>query len=130
MAAIVLGWSPLVPVAVALVGGTYAVELAIDDAPLDVSVPVIALSLLFAAELAYWSLDERDGAKGEPGDDLRRSAYVAGLGLAALLVAAVVLALVDAVRARGLGVDVAGAAAASLALLAVVLFARGRGPAG
>ena len=60
--AVVLGWSPLVPVAVALVGGTYAVELAIDDAPLDVSVPVIALGLLLAAELAYWSLDERSRA--------------------------------------------------------------------
>jgi hypothetical protein len=124
-----VGVPGLVPVPFLLVGGVYAAQLVADDAPLDAAAPAFAAGLVVGVELAYWSLDERDGAKGEPGDDLRRSAYVAGLGIAALLVAAVVLALVDAVRARGLGVDVAGAAAASLALLAVVLFARGRGPA-
>ena len=48
--AVVLGWSPLVPVAVALVGGTYAVELAIDDARLvalgGVAAVVVAGGLL------------------------------------------------------------------------------------
>jgi hypothetical protein len=64
-----------------------------------------------------------------PGDDLRRLAYVAALGVGALLVAAVLLALADAIRARGLGVDVVGAVAAACALVAVVFFARGRGAA-
>lgn len=129
-AVLAVGAPALVPLPFLLVGGIYAAQLAVDDAPLDPAAPAFAAGLVVGAELAYWSLDERDGVKGRPGDDLRRAGYVAGLGVAALLVAAVVLALVDAVRARGLGVDVLGAAAAALALLAVVLFARGRGPAG
>ena len=124
MAAIVLGWSPLVPLAVALVGGTYAVELAIDDAPLDVSVPVIALSLLFAAELAYWSLDERCKATGDVGQGLRRAALVALGGVAAVVVAGGLLVLVDAVRARGLALDVLGALAAVAVLATLLLSSR------
>ena len=125
-AVLAVGLPTLVPAPFVVVGGLYAVQLVVDDAPLDPAAPAFAAGLVVGVELAYWSLDERDGARGEPGDDLRRSAYVAGLGVAALLVAAVVMALVDVVRARGLGVDVLGAVAASLALLAVVLFARGR----
>ena len=124
MAAIVLGWSPLVPLAVALVGGTYAVELAIDDAPLDVSVPVIALSLLFAAELAYWSLDERHRAPGDVGQGLRRAALVALGGVAAVVVAGGLLVLVDAVRTRGLALDVLGAVAAVAVLATLLLSSR------
>lgn len=124
MAAIVLGWSPLVPLAVALVGGTYAVELAIDDAPLDVSVPVIALSLLFAAELAYWSLDERCKATGDVGQGLRRAALVALGGVAAVVVAGGLLVLVDAVRTRGLALDVLGAVAAVAVLATLLLSSR------
>jgi len=124
VAAIVLGWSPLVPLAVALVGGTYAVELAIDDAPLDVSVPVIALSLLFAAELAYWSLDERCKATGDVGQGLRRAALVALGGVAAVVVAGGLLVLVDAVRTRGLALDVLGAVAAVAVLATLLLSSR------
>lgn len=124
MAAIVLGWSPLVPLAVALVGGTYAVELAIDDAPLDVSVPVIALSLLFAAELAYWSLDERHRAPGDVGQGLRRAALVALGGVAAVVVAGGLLVLVDEVRTRGLALDVLGAFAAVAVLATLLLSSR------
>src|SRR6185437_14146956 len=54
--------------------------------------------------------------------------YVAALGVGALVASALLLALADAIRARGLGIDVLGAVAAASALLAVVLFARGRGP--
>ena len=124
MAAIVLGWSPLVPLAVALVGGTYAVELAIDDAPLDVSVPVIALSLLFAAELAYWSLDERCKATGDVGQGLHRAALVALGGVAAVVVSGGLLVLVDAVRTRGLALDVLGAVAAVAVLATLLLSSR------
>jgi hypothetical protein len=127
---LVLGLSSFVPVPFLLVGGVYAVQLAVDDVPLDVAAPAFAAVLLVGVELAYWSLDARDRVRGEPGDDLRRLAYVAALGVGALLMSAVLLALVDAIRARGLGVDVLGAAAAALALLAVVAFARARGPAG
>ncbi len=109
--------------------GIYALQLAVDDAPLDVAAPAFAAGTLVAAELAYWSLDERERAKGERGDGLRRLALLAGLGVATLLVTALLLAAADALRTRGLGIDVVGATAAALALVAVVLFARGRGTA-
>jgi hypothetical protein len=125
-----LGLPSFVPVPFLVVGGVYAAQLAVDDVPLDAAAPAFAGGLLVGVELAYWSLDGQERVRGQPGDDLRRLAYVAALGVGALVVSAVLLALADAIRARGLSVDVVGAAAAALALLAVVVFARGRGPAG
>jgi hypothetical protein len=129
VAALVLGWSPLVPVAIVLVASTYAAQLAVDDAPLDAAAPLLAAGLLVVAELAYWSLEERAHVPGEAGAGLRHSAVVAALGATALLVALLVLLLVDAVRTTGLAIDVLGAAAAAAVLLAIVLFAaRGHVP--
>jgi hypothetical protein len=51
------------------------------------------------------------------------------LAVGALLVAAMLLALVDSVRTRGLAVDVLGAAAAAATLTAIALFARRQSPA-
>lgn len=130
VAALVLGWPSLVPVAVALAGGIYAFELGIDDAPLDVAAPAVAVGVLLAAELAYWSLDERERAAGDPGQGLRRAAFVALLGVGALLVAGVLLALVDDVRARGLALDLAGAVAAAAVLVTVLVTARRKPPQG
>jgi hypothetical protein len=124
----VLGVQWAVPIPFVVVAGIYVAQLAVDDAPLDVVAPAFAAGLVMAVELAYWSLDTRDRVRGMAGDDLRRVAYVAALGVGALVASAVLLALADAIRARGLGVDVVGAVAAACALLAVVLFARGRGP--
>jgi len=124
VAALVLGWSPLVSTSLVMLGGVYAAVLDVDEASLDGASPVFAAGLYVTAELGYWSLEEREGAKGEPGDGLRRLAFVAALGIGAFLVAAALLALVDAVRARGLAVDVVGAAAAAAVLLALVLVAR------
>jgi hypothetical protein len=123
VAALVLGWPSLVPVAVALAGGIYALELAIDDVPLDVAAPAVAVGLLLAAELAYWSLDERERAVGDPGQGLRRAAFVALLGVATLVVAGVLLALVDALRARGLALDLVGAVAAVAVFMTVLVAA-------
>jgi len=129
-AALVLGWAPLVPVSIVLAGSFYAVQLAIDDAPLDAATPVLAAGFLLTAELAYWSLEERQGVRVERGELLRRIAFVALLALAALVVAAVLLAVVDAVRVRGLAVDLVGTVAAAAVLFAVLLAARGHGARG
>jgi hypothetical protein len=129
-AALVLGLPSLVPVAVALAGVVYALELAIDDAPLDVAAPVVAAGLLLAAELAYWSLDERERAAGDPGQGLRRAAFVALLGLASLLVAGVLLGIVYDARARGLALDLVGALAAAAVLVTVLVTARREQPQG
>ena len=120
VAALVLGWPSLVPVAVAVAGGFYALELAIDHAPLDLTAPAVAVGLLLAAELAYWSLDERERIPGEAGEGLRRAGFVALLGLGAFLVGATVLALADAIGGGGLALDFLGAAAAVAALFAIV----------
>jgi hypothetical protein len=122
---IVLGWTPLVPAAAALAGGLYGVELAIADAPLDAAAPAVVAALLLCTELAYWSLEERTRWRGDAGDGLRRVAVVALLGVAAFLVAGLLLALVDAVRARGLALDLLGAAAAA-AVLGMVMLLAGR----
>ena len=123
-AASVRGWAVLSPVAAALAGGLYGVELAIADAPLDVAAPAVAAALLLTAELAYWSLEERRRWRGDPGDGVRRVALVALLGVGAFLVAAVMLALVDAVRARSLALDLVGAVAAATVLAVVLIVAR------
>jgi len=124
VAAIVQGWSPLVPAAVALVGGSYAVELAIEDAPLDVTAPLVAVGLLLAAELAYWSLDERSDTVGDPGESLRRAAFVAIGAAVALVVASALLALVDEIHSRGLALDLVGAIAAVGVVATVLASAR------
>ena len=65
--------------------------------------------------------------RGDAGDGLRHAAFVAALGVGALLVASLLLALVDAVSTRGLAVDLLGTAAAAAALFAVVFVARRHG---
>ena len=80
----------------------------------------VALLVLLAAELAYWSLDERERVPGEAGEGLRRAGFVALLGLGAFLVGATVLALADAIGGGGLALDFLGAAAAVAALFAIV----------
>lgn len=127
VAAVVLGWSPLVSAAIALAGGMYGIQLALDDAALDTSAPVIAAALVLVAELAHWSLEERERVPGDPGEGLRHASVVAMLAIGALLVGAMLLALVDAVRAESLALDVLGAIAAAAVLAAVVIAARARG---
>jgi hypothetical protein len=124
--AIVQGWPRLVATSLVLLGSAYALHLSVDDVSLDARAPLFAAGLLLTAELAFWSLEERDHVRGEPGDGFRRLGFVALLGLAALAVAATVLAAVDVARTGGLAVDLLGAGAAAAALLIVVLIARER----
>jgi hypothetical protein len=124
VAAIVLGWSSLIPVSLVFLGSVYAAHLAIDDAPLDAKAPLLAAGLYLTAELAYWSLDERAAARADPGEAMRRAGVVVALGLAALAAAAVVLAAADIARAQGLAIDLLGAAAAASVLLVVVFVTR------
>ena len=123
LAALVLGWPPLVPASLLLLGGLYGAQLAVDDAPLDTACALVAAGLYVTAELAYWSLEERENVRAEGGEGWRRLGLVASLGLAMVLAAGALLALVDALRTRGLTVDVLGAAAAA-AVLVFVLLAR------
>jgi hypothetical protein len=110
--------------------GIYAAQLAVDDEALDPGAALAAAGLLVTAELAYWSLEERDGVRAERGEALRRIGILAGMAVGAVLTALLLLALVDAVRTRGLAIDLVGAAAAAAALAAIVLLARRRAPVG
>jgi hypothetical protein len=122
--ALVLGWSPLVPVSLLLLGSAYSTHLAADDPALDVRAPLIAAGLLLTAELAYWSLEERDEIHAERGESLRHLGVVAALALGGLVAGGTLLAVADLARAEGLAIDLLGAVAAAGALLVVVLYAR------
>jgi len=122
--ALVLGWARLVPLALVLLGAAYALYLAVDDPPLDVSAPAFAAGLLVTAELAYWSIEEREKVQTEVGETLRRGAIVAAQGAAALVLCGALLTLADVARTRGLAVDLLGAAAAATALLWFARLAR------
>jgi hypothetical protein len=124
VAAIVLGWSPLVPVSIGLVGAAYALHLAADDPSLDAKAALLGAGLLLTAELAYWSLEERERVAAEPGESFRRLGLLLGIALAVLVAGIALLIVSDAIRTGGLAVDLVGAAAAAAALLVVVLFAR------
>jgi hypothetical protein len=126
VAALVLGWTPLLPASLVLLGGLYGAQLHIDNAALDGSASVFAAGLLVTAELGYWSLEEREHLQTEPGEALRHIAVVTALGIASLLVAEALLVLADAARASGLAFDLVGAAAAAAALFAIVVLARER----
>lgn len=124
LVAIVLGWPALLPASLGALGGFYGLQLAVDDASLDLAAPLVAVGLVVTAEFAYWSVEEMEPVEGEPGDGFRRLAYVAALALGTFVVTALLLALVDAVRTGGVAVDVLGAAAAAAVVLAIVLGAR------
>lgn len=124
LAGLVFGWLRLVPVSLVLVGSTYALYLAVDDAAVDSAAPAFAAGLFLAAELAYWSLEERDKVHTEAGEALRRVAIVAALAMGALVLGGGLLAVADAGRVQGLTVDLVGAISAGVALLSLAFFAR------
>lgn len=122
--ALVLGWSPLVPVALLLLASVYATHLGLDDPALDARAPFFGVGLLVCAWLAYWSLEERQRVPAEPGESLRHLGFVALVALVSVVLSSGLFALADVLRTRGLAVDVLGAVAAASALLVVVLAAR------
>jgi len=126
LAALVLGWAPLLPAALVVLGALYATQLRVDDTALDGSAAVFAAGLIVTAELGYWSLEERERIEADRGEPLRRLAFVALLGVGSLLVAAAGLALSAVVRACGIAVDFVGAAAAAAALVGIAVFARSK----
>jgi hypothetical protein len=131
VAGVVLSLPALVSASTISIGGLYGAELAIADAPLDVATPALAAGLLLAAELGYWSIEERGRWQGQAGDSLRRAALVALLAVGAALVAAVLMALVDVLRTSGLALDLVGATAAAAVLaIAALVFRQRDDPAG
>ncbi len=128
--ALVLGWTPLIPASLLLLGGLYGTQLAIDDAPLD---GVAALVRCGAPRDGGARVLVTRGARDDEvraGDGLRRAAFVSALALCAVVSAELLLVLVEGLRAGGLAVDLLGAVAAGAVLLLVVVIARRAGPRG
>ena len=129
--AVVLGKPEPLVVALALLGGAYAVILAIDEPPLDSRAAIVGALMLAVGELGYLSLGARSAVTDEAGTLARRIAGVMTLVLLALAAGATVLIVVDVFRTGGIVVEAVGVAAAATAVGLLVLAARGaRGGSG
>ncbi len=129
--AVVLGKPEPLVVALALLGGAYAVILAIDEPPLDGRAAIVGALMLAVGELGYLSLGARSAVTDEAGTLARRIAGVMTLALLALAAGATVLIVVDVFRTGGIVVEAVGVAAAAAAVGLLVLAARGaRGGSG
>ena len=111
----------VIPAAICVLAAPYVAELGFEIDGLDTRAPLLAGLLFVIAELAYWSLELRGALADEPGTYLRRSALLAALTVATIAAGTVVLAVVEGVEARGVAIDLLGAAAAvgAIALLAL-----------
>jgi len=114
-------FAPAIPLAVALLGVEYVALLGFEGEAIDLRAPLVAAALYSVAELGYWSLELHGPVADEPGTHLRRVTLLAGFLLATVALGVGLLALVEAVTARGAALDALGAAAAvgALALLAL-----------
>jgi hypothetical protein len=122
--AVALGRPEPLVAALLLLGGAYAVILAIDEPPLDGRSAIVGALLLAIGELGYLSLDARTAVTDEAGTLARRIAWVMILVLLVLAAGATVLIVVDVFRTGGLVVEGVGVAAAATAVGLLVLAAR------
>ena len=103
--AVVLGKPEPLVAALALLGGAYAVILAIDEPPLDGRSAIVGALMLAVGELGYLSLGARSAVTDEAGTLARRIAGVMTLALLALAAGATVLIVVDVFRTGGIVVE-------------------------
>jgi hypothetical protein len=116
--ALLTGRPAPIPFVVLLLGTIHAMP----PGATALATPLYGSALLLAAELAYWSLDERAPQRVEAGVARRRLLAVLGVAIAAIPSSALVLAASQAELARSPAFTAAGAAAlvACIALLAVL----------
>ena len=126
-AGVLLRAAAFLPWGLASCTGAYAAGLLASSAGIDLLSPLFAAGLLLAAELAYWSVEERTGR--ETIEVLaRRLGVVLLLALGTALVGSLLLAAAQARPVGGPAVLALGVAAAVgiLALLARLARAPGR----
>lgn len=116
--------SMVIPWAVALLGGEYALFLAIGEEGIDGLAPLYGVGLLLCAELSYWSIEPQS----ESDDNLaaRRLTLLGAAALASAFLGAVVLSSAAVGLGSGLGLEAVGVAAAVAALAVVARLARQR----
>jgi hypothetical protein len=117
-----LGRSAAVPLAIVALGVAYAATLEGDD--LDRRVPLYAAGLLVTAELGYWALQLRDGARDEAGMAVRRLIGLLIAAAAAVVAGSLLIAVAHVPLRGGLAVEAIGLAAAIGALAILLLAAR------
>jgi hypothetical protein len=104
-----------IPFALVLLGAIYAIP----EGERAIATPIYGSALLLAAELAYWSLDERVRQRVEAGVFTPRLLAILAVGAAAIPPSGLVLIAAEADVARSPATTAAGAAAvvACIALL-------------
>jgi hypothetical protein len=112
-------WSAALAAGVVFLGAEEALRLALGPGTVDTWTPAYAAGLLFAAELAWWSIEPRVAAWWEPGVVLWRIAAVVGMCAAAAVAAALIVLAAGAPLRGGLGIELVGVMAA-VAAAAVV----------
>jgi hypothetical protein len=113
-----VGWG------VASLGGGYALALVLSDRDLDPRAGFVAGGLFLVAELAFWSIEARDGPAEESAAARARLAGMLLLGLAGATIGTLLVAAGAAVPADLGLVQVAGVLGAVGAVLALALLAR------
>jgi hypothetical protein len=109
-----------IPFALVILGAIYAVP----DGDRAVPAPIYGSALLLAAELVYWSLDERVVARVLAGAVAPRLLAILAVSAAAVPASALVLVAADADVARSPAVTAAGAAAVVACLGLLTALAR------
>lgn len=106
-------------------GAGYTVFLGLREETVDPGAPLVAAALFAATELAFWSVEPRQGWS-EPPVLVRRIVFICAGALGTALVGALLLVLV-AGRSGGVGFEAIGVGAAVLTLAIVAaLTARAR----
>ena len=106
-------------------GAGYTVFLGLREGTVDPRAPIVAGALFAAAELAFWSVEPREGWR-EPAVLVRQIVFIGAGALGTALVGALLLVLV-ADTSGGVGLEAIGVGAAVLMLAIVaVLTARSR----
>lgn len=115
-------WSFALAAGIAVLGAEQATRLALASKAVDPWTPVYAIGFLFAAELAWWSIEPRAAAWADPFLTLWRLGSIALVCAGGGLLAAIVVAAAGAPLQGGVGLELIGviAAAGAVALLAVV----------
>ena len=116
----------VIPGAILLLAAPYVAALGFEIDGIDTRAPLLAALLFVVAELAYWSLELRGTLADEPGTYVRRVALLATLAVLTIAGGTVALVVVERVAARGIAIDLLGAASAvgAIALLALAAVKR------
>jgi hypothetical protein len=123
---LVARWGPALAFGLGLLGAEQAVRLARGPDALDPWTPLYGGAFLLAAELAWWSQEQRVPAWAERGTALWRLATVVLACAGGCLVAALVVIAAGLPIHGGFGLELAGVVAATAALAVVAAVARSR----